>query len=375
MNASTLRSGLLILAFAASAPADSPDPNVAAYDAILANVEPGQTTIALGDMIVPLETVQFWRGQLANASLGLAQSASQTGINKWTGGIVYFAFNASVSAAHRTATLDAMSEWASFANLTFTARVAQANYVMINEQAGLNGGNSAVGMIGGAQQLSIGPTSWNRGTLLHEFGHALGLIHEHQRSDRDTYVTIAPPVAGDGNFILIPTSTNNGAYDFLSVMHYAKNTSGAGNITPKAGYTQFLEIMGNDPDRILSRLDRDGMATMYPGAPAISTVVTNTKDSGVGSLRTAIYKAFDLVTDTPLATPTITFQIPNTARISRAASSSSHRPTACPLPDRGRRSTRQRRPHLREIRTRAARKSCSTARSRPIHRPTALAWA
>ena len=295
---------------------------VAAYDAILAGVTPGQTTIPLGDMIVPVATVRLWRDQLAGTAA--PSSASQTGVSKWTGGIVYYAFDASVienaTVKHRTATLDAMAEWATFANLTFIPRVAQANYILIKDVPGLGGGVAALGMAGGAQQFDIGSNAWNRGTLIHELGHTLGLIHEHQRSDRDTFVTInfsnVPGGLGDGNFIRIPTSTNNGLYDFLSVMHYARKTLAVNpaidTITPNAGYTQFIDIMGNNPDRVLSRGDRNGIAMMYMPAPVLTTVVTNTKDSGIGSLRAAIYKAFDIATDTPGATPAITFQIPNT---------------------------------------------------------------
>ena len=159
MRAPILSLALFLLATVADAYAD-PSKAVAAYDAILAEVTPGQATIALGDMIVPVSTVRLWRDKLAGTAA--PGSASQSGINKWTGGIVYYIFNANVSAAHRAATFDAMGDWASFANLTFTPRIAQANYIKINEQAGLNGGNSAVGMIGGEQQLNIGPTSWNR---------------------------------------------------------------------------------------------------------------------------------------------------------------------------------------------------------------------
>ncbi len=322
MRASPLCLAGFFIATIAGAAADPPKQNagaVAAYDAILGSVSEEQTTITLGDMIVPVETLRLWRDQLAGTAA--PGSASQTGINKWTGGNVYYSFNANVSAAHQAAFLDGMREWEAFANIHFIPRVAQANYIMINDGgAGLSGGNSSVGMIGGVQQLNIGSSSWNRSTILHETGHALGLIHEHQRSNRDTFVTInfgnVPGGAGDGNFILIPTSTNNGTYDFLSVMHYSRKAfavnSSIDTITPKAGFTQFIDVMGNNQDRLLSRTDRDGMAAMYGAGPALSTLVTNTKDSGPGSLRAAIYRAFDIVTDTPAATPIITFQIPNT---------------------------------------------------------------
>ena len=315
--------GFVVLTARCMAVAESPGPHaadVAAYDALLADVTRDQGTMALGDMIVPVETVRLWRDRLAGTAP--APSATQTGVNKWTGGNVYYAFNANVSAAHQTAFLDGAREWETFANIHFIARVAQPNYIMINDGgAGLSGGNSSVGMIGGVQQLNIGSTSWNRPTIVHESGHALGLIHEHQRSDRDTYVTInfsnVPGGASDGNFILIPTSTNNGAYDFFSIMHYGRKTLAVNpaidTITPKAAYGQFIDIIGGGYlDRVVSRGDRDGMVLMYGAGPVISTVVTNTKDSGAGSLRTAIDKAFDIVTDTPAATPVITFQIPNT---------------------------------------------------------------
>lgn len=48
----------------------------------------------------------------------------------------------------------------------------------------------SVGMRGGEQILSISKYDSNKGTALHEIGHALGLIHEQQRRDRDEYINI-----------------------------------------------------------------------------------------------------------------------------------------------------------------------------------------
>ncbi|CAL1154566.1 unnamed protein product [Cladocopium goreaui] len=53
-------------------------------------------------------------------------------------------------------------------------------------------------------------TSFHLGAILHELGHALGLINEEQRSDRSTFVEEpSSPISGDGPLF----------YDFSSVMH------------------------------------------------------------------------------------------------------------------------------------------------------------
>ena len=53
------------------------------------------------------------------------------------------------------------------------------------------------------------------------------------------------------------------------------------------------------------------MAVVYGNpSPLPSAVVTNTKDSGPGSLRAALYFAFDKSTDIPPVPTTVSFQIP-----------------------------------------------------------------
>lgn len=61
------------------------------------------------------------------------------------------------------------------------------DYVYFKENKGCW---SHIGRIGGVQIISLGPPCITVGTIIHEMLHALGFIHEHNRPDRDHYVTI-----------------------------------------------------------------------------------------------------------------------------------------------------------------------------------------
>jgi hypothetical protein len=288
--------------------------SVAYLDQVLAAVQPGQTTAQVGDMQILVTNLQYWRDELvgkANPQLAFDGTAPT-----WPGGNVYYVFDTNSGTAvpdiEKQAFIDCANEWAAFANLHFFQRTTQSNYVLVSQQASLDGGQSAVGMIGGQQSLLIGPSAWNHPTLCHELGHTLGLVHEHQRSDRDSYVMVlSNNIQGGelGNFVLLPNSKNKSAYDFLSIMHYNRNSFSINpsiddTLEPLPAYSRYLNIMGQQDDPVLSASDRAGMAAIYGPGPAVTSVVTNTQDSGPGSLRTALYYAFDH------PGTTITFNIP-----------------------------------------------------------------
>ncbi|MGD1019491.1 MAG: M12 family metallopeptidase [Verrucomicrobiia bacterium] len=274
--------------------------DVAVLDKILANVAPRQNVAQVGDMFIQVSYLQAWRNQLAGGPQPLIAFQGPT-IPIWTGGNLYYAFSNNVSAAHQTAFIDGMNEWAMFANLHFIQRTTQSNYFTIVDGGTFQeGGNSAVGMVGGQQFINIGSTSWNRPTICHELGHTLGLVHEQQRSDRNSYVTILTNniIPGqEGNFVLLTNSVNETDYDFLSIMEYSRNELSISNtldtIEPLPAYNQYINLMGQ-ADPVLSALDRAGMALVYgPPATPVTNIVINTQDSGYGSLRAAMYYAFD----------------------------------------------------------------------------------
>ncbi|GFY62003.1 astacin-like metalloprotease toxin 1 [Trichonephila inaurata madagascariensis] len=72
--------------------------------------------------------------------------------------------------------------------IRFVQKTVEKDYVRMFKG---NGCWSFWGMLGnGEQKLSLGNGCHYFGTVVHEFLHALGFEHEHNRSDRDDYLTI-----------------------------------------------------------------------------------------------------------------------------------------------------------------------------------------
>jgi hypothetical protein len=217
---------------------------------------------------------------------------------------VYYTFDGSLSPAKQKAFLDGAAEWALFANLHFIARSAEVNYVTIGEtnHLGTNvleGGVSDIGMDGGQQFIWFSTNAWARHIICHEIGHTLGLVHEQLRSDRDFYITIITNnmIPGYPGLIELDNTLNESPFDFLSVMMYAQysgslNPPSLPTMVPQARFSRFANIFGQG-DPVLTPYDRAGMALAYGPGPAITNIVTNTQDNGPGSLRAALYFAYD----------------------------------------------------------------------------------
>ncbi|WKY04596.1 hypothetical protein Q1695_005534 [Nippostrongylus brasiliensis] len=176
------------------------------------------------------------------------------GAGKWTNNKVYFSFDPSISDKFKALTRLAHKKISAQTCIDFVEDATAANRILVFAGYGCY---SALGMNGGVQELSLGSWCGDIGLIAHEFLHALGIHHMHNRSDRDDYLTVdltnvEPDYVGQFSKVTAAETVNYTPYDYGSVMHYAANvftTKGNALIARQARYPYTLGT------RILSFFD------------------------------------------------------------------------------------------------------------------------
>lgn len=220
----------------------------ARVEELLATLPEGASTIELGDMRFRVKDVSAHGAFLSNV---------------WPEGVLFYRFDIDLTPDEREAWLTAAAEWSRVARIRFEAATEDTpDYVWVR-RAAFN--YSYVGRIGGPQEMGI--RNWSdRWIVAHEIGHALGLIHEHQRYDRDDFVEVEwanIPLLYHPNYERM-LSWNPTGYDFLSLMHYRRDTfsrDGGDTLRPTSAFSEFLDAMGQR-ERI-SPGDAAGMVQRY----------------------------------------------------------------------------------------------------------------
>jgi len=154
---------------------------------------------------------------------------------------VPYTFTNQFSSSHRATIDSALKSLGDSAKvIKFVRRTSQSDYVLIRSGTGCS---SFIGKQGGKQDMSIKIAScFRKGTIQHEFMHAIGILHEQSRPDRDNFVTINTQNIKAGrefNFRRADgTKLLGNPYDYKSVMHYPKGAfsrNGRDTITTKNG--------------------------------------------------------------------------------------------------------------------------------------------
>ncbi|XP_057311521.1 zinc metalloproteinase nas-14-like [Hydractinia symbiolongicarpus] len=197
-------------------------------------------------------------------------------------------------------------------------RTTEAEYVLFTNSTGCS---SYVGKAVAPQpqpiHLADGCVLNNDGTVLHEMMHAMGFYHEHQRSDRDSYIIINKEniqKGAVGNFDKVETQSFNAPYDYGSVMHYGRtyfSRNGKDTITPlKNG----VHIGQRDA---LSAIDILQINTFYnclasKTTPSTSTITITTPKKTSASTSTTPKTTSASTSTTPKTTSASTSTTPKT---------------------------------------------------------------
>ncbi|MEY4065732.1 MAG: hypothetical protein RIR26_1940 [Pseudomonadota bacterium] len=126
-------------------------------------------------------------------------------------------------------------------------------------------GNSYLGRIGGGQSLNL-RTQRTNGTcgpimnyvLLHEMGHAIGFLHEHQRSDRDNFIKFSFDTTASSNLSKVNGSRHHTDFDLNSVMIYS---------TAQIPGMTTLNGSPIPQNQVLSSRDIQGVGALYAKPP------------------------------------------------------------------------------------------------------------
>lgn len=218
-------------------------------------------------------------------------------VNLWTDGILVYEFDSNITEDQKSKFIAACEAWTVNTPVRCAIRTNQNRYIHVathfgggSECGGFPTSCSAVGMTVPGQKLWVYVGQWNDPrTLQHEIGHAFGLIHEHQRPDRDQYVFYYPKngqANSESQFVRFSGNLKvSTQYDFISIMHYPNCAFSAAACTSGTPATQTLVPRACNLDFVggnsISALDFDGIRKAY--APALQALMSENRDPSCGT--------------------------------------------------------------------------------------------
>ncbi|XP_073258698.1 zinc metalloproteinase nas-6-like [Porites lutea] len=139
---------------------------------------------------------------------------------RWNPDAIPYMLDKSLGVVGRKAFQAAVTDFEKYTCIRFIKHTNEKAYIWVHRGSGCF---SATGKSGGKQPLSLGNGCTSKGVVIHELLHALGMMHEHCRADRDQFIRInfnnVRPKAKI-EFQILKGYVLGEPYDFGSVTHY-----------------------------------------------------------------------------------------------------------------------------------------------------------
>ena len=202
----------------------------------------------------------------------------------WPGGIIPYDIS-KLTPDQQNLAQRAMQRWMDTgAKIKFIPRTTEVEYVNFTGKTDAGNNTSLVGFKKGVRaDINITAFWWRQDEWMpaHELGHVIGFFHEHERWDRDQFVTIhyeniKPGRAGDYDWIAKTNwMVSSLPYDYQSIMHYricwaskceSECKDGIGD-SPCAVIEpvekKYDRVIGQWSDNKISKLDADRARLAY----------------------------------------------------------------------------------------------------------------
>ena len=174
---------------------------------------------AVNDFDVPKEALQEALGELG------PEGAIPPSVNIWPSRRIPYRIDSSITDPELISNIRAATEiWNSYKIVTFVPAVATDRAVLTILDGPGDGWHCQATLgykskVGGWIKLNPPCTL---GAVVHELAHSLGLMHEHQRPDRDRYISVQSFVKDNPNYAIGPVSGWVTDYDLCSIVHYSE---------------------------------------------------------------------------------------------------------------------------------------------------------